>query len=298
MKDRVEGISLALLAVLCFSVTLPATRLAVPQLGPEFIGFGRGVVAGLIALCVVLVTREPLPDRRHWKGLAIVSLGVTIGFPLFSAFALRTLPSAHSAVVVGLLPAATAVMAVLMIGERPPLPFWVASGAGVLAVLLFAAVEGAGHPQFADLLLLIAVMGGAIGYAEGSRIAKEIGGFRVILWALVFCLPVLAIPVSVVLIANGFPHATTEAWLWFGYVAVISQFLAFMPWYRGLVLAGVAYTSQLGLIQPVLTLGWSALILGEKISALTIGAALVVIGCAAATQWTRPNETEISVESS
>ncbi|MBV8170911.1 MAG: DMT family transporter [Candidatus Eremiobacteraeota bacterium] len=297
MKERVEGILLALLGVLIFSVTLPATRSAVPQLGPEFIGFGRGVVAGLIAIAVVLVTRDKIPERKYWKGLAIVALGVTIGFPLFSAFALRTLPSAHSAVVVGLLPAATAVMAVLLVGERPHLPFWIASGAGVVAVLLFAAVEGAGHPQFADLLLLIAVMGGAIGYAEGSRIAKEIGGFRVILWALVFCVPFLTVPMIAILATKGIPHGTPEAWLWFAYVAIASQFLGFLPWYRGLVLAGVAYTSQLGLIQPVLTLGWSVLILGERVSALTLAAALVVIGCAAATQWTRPHEAEMSPES-
>lgn len=288
MKTRIEGILLGLLAVLAFSVTLPATRLAVPELGAAFIGFGRGAVAGLLALIVVLVLREPLPDRRHWKGIAIVSLGVTVGFPLFSAFALRTLPAAHSAVVVGLLPAATAVMAVLLVHERPPLSFWLASGAGVIAVLLFAAAEGAGRPRLPDLLLLIAVFGGAVGYAEGARIAREIGGFRVILWALVFCLPFLAVPMAWIIATSGMPHGSPAAWLWFAYVAVVSQFVAFLPWYRSLAMAGVAYTSQLQLAQPVLTLGWSALILHERISTLTVVAALLVIACAAATQWTRP----------
>lgn len=278
---------LGLVGVLAFSVTLPATRAAVPELGPLFIGMGRGAVAGLLALLTVLVLREPLPARRHWPGLALVSLGVTIGFPLFSAFALRSLPSAHSAVVVGLLPAATALMAVMLGHERPRPVFWIASGAGVLAVLLFAAAEGAGRPQLPDLLLLISVFGGALGYAEGSRIAREIGGFRVILWALVFCLPVLAVPTLWIAVHSP-PHAGLAAWLAFAYVAVISQFLAFLPWYRGLVLAGVAYTSQLGLAQPVLTLIWSALFLHERVSVLTIGASLLVIGCAAATQWTRP----------
>jgi drug/metabolite transporter (DMT)-like permease len=288
MRNRIEGILLGMVGVLAFSITLPATRVAVPQLGAAFVGFGRGFVAGLLALLVALVMREPVPDRRHWKGIAIVSLGVTVGFPLFSAFALRSLPSAHAAVVVGLLPAATAVMAVLLVGERPHLPFWIASGAGVLAVLGFAAVEGAGRPQPADLLLLIAVLGGAVGYAEGGRLAREIGGFRVILWALIFCLPVLVVPVGWILMRSGVPHGTPAAWLWFAWVALISQFLAFVPWYRSLVLAGVAYTSQLQLAQPVLTLGWSVIILGEHISGLTVAAALFVIACTAATQWTRP----------
>jgi len=284
---------LGMVGVLAFSITLPATRVAVPQLGAPFVGFGRGLVAGLLALLVALVMRERLPDRRYWKGIAIVSFGVTIVFPLFSAFALRTLPSAHSAVVVGLLPAATAVMAVLLAGERPRLPFWIASGAGVVAVLAFAAVEGAGRPQVADLLLLIAVLGGAVGYAEGGRLARAIGGFRVILWALIFCIPVLALPVGWILATSGVPHGTPAAWLWFGWVALISQFLAFLPWYRSLVLAGIAYTSQLQLAQPVLTLGWSVIILGEHVSALTVAAALFVIACTAATQWTRPPNTEV-----
>jgi len=278
---------LGLLGVLAFSVTLPATRAAVPELGALFIGVGRGAVAGLLALLTVLALHEPLPARRHWRGLALVSLGVTVVFPLFSAFALRSLPSAHSAVVVGLLPAATALMAVLLGHERPRLGFWIASGAGVVAVLLFAAAEGAGRPQLPDLLLLIAVFGGALGYAEGGRIAREIGGFRVILWALVFCLPVLAVP-TLWLVAHAPPHGGPVAWLSFAYVAVISQFLAFLPWYRGLVLAGVVHTSQLQLAQPVLTLIWSALLLHEHVSVLTIAASLLVIACAAATQWTRP----------
>src|SRR5271166_2566226 len=293
MSPNSKGMLLGLLGVLAFSVTLPATRAAVPELGALFIGVGRGAVAGLLALLTVLALHEPLPARRHWRGLALVSLGVTVVFPLFSAFALRSLPSAHSAVVVGLLPAATALMAVLLGHERPRLGFWIASGAGVVAVLLFAAAEGAGRPQLPDLLLLIAVFGGAVGYAEGGRLAREIGGFRVILWALIFCIPVLALPVGWILATSGVPHSTPAAWLWFGWVALISQFLAFLPWYRSLVLAGIAYTSQLQLAQPVLTLGWSVIILGEHVSALTVAAALFVIACTAATQWTRPPNTEV-----
>jgi drug/metabolite transporter (DMT)-like permease len=287
MKKQLEGILLGLLGVVAFSVTLPATRFAVPELGPAFLGFGRGATAGLLALATVLVLRIPFPERRYWKGLAIVSLGVTVVFPLLAAYALRSLPSAHSAVVVGLLPAATAVMAVLIVYEHPRPLFWIASGAGVLAVLVFAASEGTGRPQLPDILLLIAVFGGATGYAEGGRLARELGGFQVILWALVFCLPLLAVP-TLFIVVHSPPHASAAAWLCFAYVAVISQFLAFLPWYRGLVLAGIAHTSQLGLAQPVLTLAWSALFLHEHVTALTIGAALLVIACAAATQWTRP----------
>ncbi len=75
MKDRLEGILLGSLGVLAFSITLPATRFVVPQLGAAFIGFGRGAVAGALALLVVLIMREPLPPRQYWSGLAIVVAG-------------------------------------------------------------------------------------------------------------------------------------------------------------------------------------------------------------------------------
>ena len=86
--------------------------------------------------------RERLPDRATLVRLALVALGVVFGFPLLSALALRELTSAHSAVIVGLLPAATAVMAVARAGERPSGGFWVASAAGLAAVLGVRRVPG------------------------------------------------------------------------------------------------------------------------------------------------------------
>lgn len=165
------------LGVLSFSFTLPTTRLAVPFLGGTFVGLGRAVVAAILALLVLLIRREPLPERRHWFGLVMVAIGVVIGFPLFSALALQSLPASHGAVVVGLLPAATAVMAVLRAGERPSRGFWLSCIGGVLAVMIFAIVQGAGRPQPADLLLLLAVLFGALGYAEGAGYPSDDPGF-------------------------------------------------------------------------------------------------------------------------
>jgi drug/metabolite transporter (DMT)-like permease len=288
-RKRIEGLVLGIIGTLAFSLTLPVTRGVVPELGAPFVGVCRALAAAIPAALLLLVLREPLPERRHWPGLFMIALGAGLAFPLFSAIALRSLPSAHSAVVVGLLPAATAAFAVLFAGERPRLGFWIACAGGVIAVLVFAAVEGAGRPQLPDLLLLIAVLGGGIAYAQGGRLSHEMGGWRVISWALVFGAPFLLVPAIVVIIMDHvrLSAASPEAWLAFAYVALISQFVAFFPWYRGLMLAGVARTSQIGLAQPVLTLGWSALLLREHISLLTLLVSLLVIAAAAATQFTR-----------
>jgi drug/metabolite transporter (DMT)-like permease len=218
--------------------------------------------------------------------LGVVALGVVFGFPLLSALALRSLTSAHSAVIVGLLPAATAVMAVARAGERPSAGFWVASGAGLASVLAFAAAQGAGAPSGADLLVLGAVGAAAVGYAEGGALARELGGSRVICWALVLSFP-LTLPIGLAAgLADGL-EAPADAWLGFAYVALVSMFLAFFAWYAALARGGVAKTGQVQLVQPLLTLAWSAALLGEHVGVGTIVAALAVVASVLATQRAR-----------
>lgn len=275
-----RGMAFGLLGVLAFSFTLPATRIAAPALGGVVVGLGRAEVAALLAAVLLLVRRESLPPRRCWPGLAIVAGGVVVGFPLLTSFALRQLPAAHGAVVVGLLPMATAIMAVVRAGERPSRAFWGASAAGVGAVMLFAVAQGAGAPQPADLLLLAAVALAGLGYAEGGRLAREMGGWRVICWALVLAAPFLLPPVAVA-VAQGGIEGDGRAWAAFAYVSVVSMFLGFFAWYRGLALGGIARVGQVQLVQPVLTLVWAVLLLDETVDPPTVLAALLVVGTAA-----------------
>jgi drug/metabolite transporter (DMT)-like permease len=280
------AVALGLLGVLGFSFTLPATRVAVEDLDPTFIGLGRAAAAALPAAVLLAIWRERPPDRATAARLGVVALGVVFGFPLLSALALRSLTSAHSAVIVGLLPAATAVMAVARAGERPSAGFWVASGAGLVAVLAFAAAQGAGAPNGADLLVLGAVALGAVGYAEGGALARELGGSRVICWALVLSLP-LTLPIAGVAALAGGLDAPADAWLGFAYVALVSMFLSFFAWYAALARGGVAKTGQVQLVQPLLTLVWSAALLGEHVGPGTIVASLAVVASVLATQRAR-----------
>ncbi|HKV46185.1 MAG TPA: DMT family transporter [bacterium] len=280
---RAEGFLFGALGVLAFSFTLPATRIAVGQLDSTVVGLGRAMVAAVLATLVLAVRREPLPPAAMWGRIAIVGAGVVVGFPLFSAIALRHLSSAHSAVIVGLLPVATAVLAVGRAGERPTARFWLASAAGLAAVLAFAVAEGAGTLRGADLLVLLAVALGALGYAEGGALAREIGGWRVICWALVATAPFIAPAVAAAIVRTGL-RADPAAWFGFAYVSVVSMFLGFFAWYRGMVAGGVARIAQLQLAQPILTLIWSVLLVGERVGPLTVAAALLVLLSVGATQ--------------
>ncbi len=191
---------------------------------------------------------------------------------------------------IAILPAATAVAAVLRAGERPTRRFWLASAAGLVAVLAFVATTGGelttAGPQAADLYLLAAVALCAVGYAEGGALSRTLGGAPTICWALVLSAPVTATVAGVAAATTGL-HAGPTAWLGFAYVSVVSMFLGFFAWYAGLARGGVARVGQIQLAQPVLTLGWSALLLGESVSALTVATALAVLASVAATQRAR-----------
>ncbi|BCJ73442.1 membrane protein [Catellatospora sp. IY07-71] len=286
--DPVGGLVLGALGVLAFSMSLPATRVAVQQLDPWFIAFGRAVGAALLAWAYLRWTGAPRPTRAQWRRLAVVAAGVVIGFPLFSSLALTTQTAAHGAVVVALLPAMTAVFAVLRAGERPSPLFWAAAAAGLLAVLAFLVAGGAvrGALTVADLYLVAAVVLCGLGYAEGGALARELGGARTICWALLLSLPV-TVPVTLLSAAAHPPHAGAAAWASFGYLTAVSMFLGFFAWYAGLARGGIARVGQIQLAQPVLTMAWSALLLGEAVTPASIGAALVVLACVAAIQRTR-----------
>jgi drug/metabolite transporter (DMT)-like permease len=271
-----------------FSLTLPMTRWAIEGIDPAVVGTGRSVGAGLIALGVVLVLRLPRPPRRLWRSFTLIAIGVGIGFGFLTSLALRTESAAHGAVVIALLPVATAVVATVRGGERPGRAFWAASMAGTLVVLIYvlarAGFNGLSGP---DALFLIATVCAAVGYAEGGRLAQEMPGWQVITWGMVFTLP-LAIPATVWAVAISEPaQLTPRSLVGFGYLVVVSMFVGFVAWYRGMGIAGVARASQIQLVQPLLTVGWAALLLGEAVPLGTVAAAVGVVACIAVTQRAR-----------
>jgi len=267
-----------------FSFSLPATRLAVADLDPWVVAFGRATVAAALAAVYLMATRAPRPSRAQARSLAIVAAGVIVGFPLLTSLALAVQTAAHGAVVIAILPAATAVAAVKRAHEHPSRAFWLAATAGLVAVLAFVVSQGVGGVRAGDAFLLGAVVLCAIGYAEGGALSRALGGPATICWALVLAAPLTA---AVLAIALTGLHAGAGAWLGFAYVAVVSMFLGFFAWYAGLARGGVARIGQVQLAQPVLTLGWSAALLGEHVGPGTALTALAVLACVAATQRAR-----------
>ncbi|MBC7500701.1 MAG: DMT family transporter, partial [Herminiimonas sp.] len=203
-----------------------------------------------------------------------------IGFPVFTSIAMRHVPASHGAIVIGILPLATAVFGALRLGERPSTGFWISAVAGSGVVIGFAVWQGGGALHLADLALFAAVIAAAMGYAEGARLSQAMSGQQVISWALVLSLPLL-LPISTWLAWRYGMTASPRAWIGFAYVSVFSMFIGFFFWYKGLATGGVSRVGQVQLIQPFLTLGGAALILGEKLDPINIVFAVAVIAVVA-----------------
>lgn len=281
--DDARGLMLGLAGVALFSLTLPFTRLAVLELDPMFVAFGRALGAAALAAACLVWRRAPLPPRAALLPLALVAVGVVIAYPLLTSIALRSLPAAHGAVLAGALPLATALYVALRGDERPSSGFWLVALLGAALVVAYAVVRGGGSLHRADLLMLLAIGAGAMGYAEGGKLARTLGGPETMCWALL----VAAAPAIALLawhyaaqpraLLDELTHASATAWLAMGYVTACSSLLGMFLWYRGMALGGVARVGQVQLLQPFMSLIAAAALLGEALDLATCLFAIAVL---------------------
>jgi drug/metabolite transporter (DMT)-like permease len=277
-KTALSGWLNGFIGVLIFSGSLPATRVAVLEFDPVFLTVARATIAGLLGLALLAIFKEKRPSPHHLLPLLVVALGVGVGFPLLTALALQYVTSAHSIVFLGLLPLATAGFGVLRGGERPRPAFWVFSVLGSLLVVGYAVSQGLTASPKGDLLMLLAILVCGLGYAEGAKLSKTLGGWQVISWALVLALPVMAL-LTWLKLPTSFATISTPAWLSLGYVSVFSMLIGFVFWYSGLAQGGIAAVGQLQLLQPFFGLTLAATLLHEQVSVGMLGVTVAVILC-------------------
>jgi drug/metabolite transporter (DMT)-like permease len=280
MERSTAGWGSGLLGVVIFSGSLPATRIAVGGFTPLFLTSARAVIAALLGIALLAMLRQKRPDVSDLGPLAIVALGVVVGFPLLTAQALLTITSAHSIVFIGLLPLATALFGVLRGGERPKPMFWLFSILGSLSVAGFALSQDEGGSLKGDLLMVPAILLCGLGYAEGATLSRRLGGWQVISWALQLSLPIMA-ALALVTLPATWSGIGLPVWAGLAYVAVFSMLIGFVFWYRGLALGGIAAVSQLQLLQPFFGLLLAGLLLHEQVAPTMIAATALVVLCVA-----------------
>lgn len=283
-RQKLLGMWLGLLGVCCFAVTLPMTRLAAgtsaaPQLSPWFVTFARAVIAAVLSAVFLLATRSRWPAPAERVPLLLATLGNALGFPILLGWALRHVPSGHAAVFTALLPLATAALAAWVLHQRARWGFWACAVLGAVLVLGFslwrAQQQGGGFGlEWADALLLGAVLSASVGYVFGAKVTPTLGAERVICWV---CL--IALPVSLPGALLTWPQHSvpTTSWLGLAYVGTVSMWAGFFAWYRGLAWGGTLRVSQLQLLQPFVSMLAAVPLLGEPLEVVTIGFALAVV---------------------
>lgn len=278
MKDNTAGWLNGFAGMLIFSGSLPATRLAVMDFDPVFLTVCRAAIAGVLAVAALYCLKVKRPERSDALSLLMVALGVVVGFPLLTALALQQVSAAHSVVYVALLPLMTALFGVLLAGERPSAVFWFFSVLGSSLVAGFALYGGHSASMLGDGYMLAAIVVCGLGYAEGAKLSRKLGGWQVICWALALSLPLMLIA-SVVLQPSSFQGIGGPAWAGLSYVSLFSMLIGFVFWYRGLAQGGIAAVGQLQLLQPFIGMLLAALILGEAVSMGMVATSVLVMFC-------------------
>jgi drug/metabolite transporter (DMT)-like permease len=236
---------------------------------------GRAVLAAAVAMLVLFIAKVPFPPREHRRNIALATLGIGFGWPTMTTIALQFTDPSHAAVVNGLLPFSTALVGSLMTRHWPRPAFWVCALAGAAVVCGYAYWRGSGGFHPADAIMLVGVALGGLGYAAGAQVSKHLPGWQVISWVLVFGLPV-TVPVAIYF-APTVSAVSMTAWSAFFYLAIMSQYVGFFFWYRGLALGGIQKVSQVQLLQIFLTLIASYFLVGERLTAETWLAAIATV---------------------
>lgn len=275
MGNETKGMLIGAVGVLIFSLTLPFTRIAVLELSPLFVAFGRALLAGVCALGWLYFSGARLPTKTQLWKLCVTALGIVYGFPIFTSIAMTTLPSAHGGIVLGVLPLVTAIVGAIRFKETPSIGYWLAAIAGSLLVLYYAYLEGANGLMLGDFWLLLAILFAAIGYAEGGKLSSELGAVNVISWALTLTLPVNLFA-TYLFFDVPLDAVSNEALGSFLYVALFSMYIGFFFWYRGLAVGGIARVGQVQLLQPFATLIGAYVLLDEPFTLLNASFAGVV----------------------
>jgi drug/metabolite transporter (DMT)-like permease len=283
LNASIRGLWLGAAGVVVFSLTMPMTRLALEGegLSPWFVWAGRTVLAVAAGVIYLTATRTTWPPRPAWWPLAGATAGIVLGWPLLNTIALQWVPASHAAVLNGVLPLMTAMLGAWFGRERLSRGFWLCAVAGTLLVCGYAWFRGGSGFSLADGLILVSLALGGLGYAAGAIATRHMSGPAVISWALILGLP-CTLPVALAS-APDWRAPSATAWLAFAYLGLMSQWVGFLFWYRGLALGGIARVSQVQLMQLFGTLAFSALLLGERIdlamgvvAAMTVG--LIALG--------------------
>jgi drug/metabolite transporter (DMT)-like permease len=282
-RSSLAPVVIAGLIMVVWGATPVATRLAVAELDPVFVGLLRTVFAGVLALPIVLVLRQPLPkDRRGLLLLAVSAASGFVVFPLLYSFGQRETSAMHGGMILAALPVLTGSYAALMERRRPTLR-WIAgclialAGEGAL-IALRAGSGGATPTLVGDLLVLLSTLLVAAGYVAGARLAQTgYSSLATTLWGVALAAILSAFFTAALVVRTGWPSAGWLPWGAVIYMASVTSIIGYVGWYWALARGGIARIATIQFLQPVSGLILAALLLGERMTLPLLAASIVIL---------------------
>lgn len=266
-----------------FSIMTSLVKVAGQRLPSQEVVLARALVS--LALSWMLLRRAGVsPWGTHRALLALRGL---LGFLALSCVfhAVTALPLADATVIQYLYPTFTALLATLLLAERPSrrtIGAGVAGLAGVALVAKPAFLFGSLAHAPAPIDVAIAV-GGAFFTSLAYVVVKKLSVLEDPL-VIVFYFPLITVPATLPTVWSNFVAPRGLEWLVLLGVGLATQFG--QVWLtRGLQAETATRATSLTYMQVVFAACWGALFFGERPDALSAAGALLVMSGAFATAW-------------
>jgi len=276
------------------------SKIAAAQIDPLLVGILRTVIAGAVALPLVLVMRLRLPSDGRGRALLMFSgAAAFVAFPLLFTVGQHSTSAVHGALILATMPVFTSLFGTL-VERRRVSATWILGCAVALAgeatvIVWRTAGSASGTTLAGDTIVLLSAIVAASGYVAGARLAQR--GYQslpITLWGAGLSAVVL-LPLMVWEVARtGWPQADAAAWASILVLAILTSIVGYAAWYWALAKGGISRIAGVQFTQPLFGLVLAAIVLGERPGPVTLVAGVAILGGAWLVQSASKPETLIA----
>lgn len=269
---------------LCWGVPYLFIKIAVQDVDPLIVAFGRTLLGGLLLLPLALRRDALRPLLRHWKVLAVYTVIEIVGPWWLIGLAETRLNSSTTGLFLAVIPLIGAVILVVLGDDR----FGPRRIVGLLIGFVGATTLVGLDVRWDDLGAIGLLVGVTIGYAVGpiiiSRRLSDLPPIGVVTISLLGAAVAYA-PFTPLVWPRTF---TTEALTSIVVLAVVSTAVAFLLMFALIAEAGPNRMSFVTYVNPGVAILLGAVVLGEPLTpGLLLGFPLVILGSILGT-WRSP----------
>ncbi len=283
-RSALAPVATAMCVMVVWGATPIITRIALDDLDPLVVACLRTVLAGLVAVPLLVRARQRPPAGTHSRVLLAVSAAAGfVVFPVVYTVGQQHTSALHGVMILAVLPVFTGAYAAV-VARRVPRRAWLA-GCAVALLGEFVLIGGRGAAANdatlgGDLLVLASALCVSAGYVAGALLPpRGLSSLATTLWGVLIGTVVLA-PLTLGLLAGGgIPHADATSWGAVVFLALVTSIVGYVGWYWALDRGGIGRIATLQFLQPISGFVLAAIVLGEHVTPpIAVGSALIVGG--------------------